>query len=450
MLEVMTFETASLGDRSYLVSDGEIAMVIDPQRDVDRFTRAAREAGLTITHVCETHVHNDYVSGGPALAAAVGATYVVAKGSGVQVDHEPVVDGAELVAGQVTLRVLATPGHTPDHVSFALVDGGVVTDVFTGGSLLYGAVGRPDLISEDATDELARAQFRSARRLADELPDDARVMPTHGFGSHCASGTTDQLVQSGTIAEERERNPALTADDEDAFVESLLAGLHPWPSYYVHMGPRNRTGAEQPDLSAPAPVDPEMLREHLTAGHWVVDLRSRRLFAADHVRGTVNVELRNDLPTYLGWVMPIDAPLILLGDDPEAVDEAQRMLARIGIDRPVGAATGGPADWADDPQRTSWPAASWRDLAQALDDRDDVVVLDVRDAWEFATGHHPRAVHVPFHEVLDRSTEIPDGQVWVYCATGNRAAVASSLLAREGRDVVLLDDFCLPGDRPGT
>ena len=450
MAEVMTFETPSLGDRSYLVTDGDVAMVIDPQRDVDRFTRAAEELGARITHVCETHVHNDYVSGGPALVAATGATYVVAKGSGVETEHDAVVDGSELTAGRLLLRVLATPGHTPDHVAYALVDDGAVTDVFTGGSLLFGAVGRPDLISEDATPGLARAQFRSARRLAEELPDSVRVQPTHGFGSHCSSGSTDDLATSGTIADERTRNPALTATDEDDFVEALLAGLHPWPSYYVHMGPRNLAGARPPDLSAPAPVDPARLCEHLAAGHWVVDLRARRMFATDHVLGTVNVELRNDLPTYLGSVMPIDAPLVLLGDDADDVAEAQRMLARIGVERPVGAATGTPDAWAADADRTSWPAAGWGDLADALRERDDVVVLDVRDGWEFEQGHHPRALHIPFHEVLDRADEVPDGEVWVYCATGNRAAVASSLLARDGRDVVLLDDFCLPGDTPGA
>ena len=450
MVDVITFETPSLGDRSYLVTDGEVAVVIDPQRDLDRVTDAAREAGVTITHVCETHVHNDYVSGGPALVAATGAAYVVAKGSGVQVDHAAVVDGSEVVSGDLVLRVLATPGHTPDHVAYALVDDARVTDVFTGGSLLYGAVGRTDLISEDLTAELSRAQFRSAHRLADELPDTAQVHPTHGFGSHCASVSTDEMARSGTIEEERRRNPALVTQDEDDFVQQLLAGLHPYPAYYVHMGPRNVQGAAAPDLSPPAPVDEQALRAHLAAGHWVVDLRNRRAFAADHVAGTVNVELRNDLPTYLGWVMPIDAPLVLLGDDHDAVAEAQRMLVRIGVECPAGAATGSPDVWAREGDRTTWPAASWGDLAEALDARDDIVVLDVRDGWEFEQGHHPRAIHIPFHEVLDRTAEIPSGQVWVSCATGNRAAVASSLLAREGRDVVLLDDFCLPGDSPGS
>lgn len=450
MVEVITLETPSLGDRSYLVTDGDVAVVIDPQRDVDRVVDAARGVGATITHVCETHVHNDYVSGGPALVAATGASYVVAKGSGVQVDHEAVVDGSEVVSGDLVLRVLATPGHTPDHVAYALVEDGRVTDVFTGGSLLYGAVGRTDLISEDLTAELSRAQFRSAHRLAAELPDAARVQPTHGFGSHCSSVSTDEMARSGTIGEERDRNPALVTEDEDDFVQQLLAGLHPYPAYYVHMGPRNVQGAAAPDLSPPAPVDEAALRAHLEAGHWVVDLRNRRAFAADHVAGTVNVELRNDLPTYLGWVMPIDAPLVLLGDDADAVAEAQRMLVRIGVEHPAGAATGSPGAWAGEDHRTTWPAASWGDLAGALDGRDDVVVLDVRDGWEFEQGHHPRAIHIPFHEVLDRIAEIPPGQVWVSCATGNRAAVASSLLAREGRDVVLLDDFCLPGDTPGA
>ena len=381
---------------------------------------------------------------------ATGATYVVAKGSGVLAEHEAVVDGSEVVAGRLRLRVLATPGHTPDHVAFALVDDGLVTDVFTGGSLLYGAVGRTDLISEDLTSELARAQFRSAHRLAAELPEATRVQPTHGFGSHCASVSTDEMATSGTIGEELARNPALVTDDEDGFVEALIAGLHPYPAYYVHMGPRNVQGVPAPDLSLPAPVDVDALRDHLEAGHWVVDLRNRRAFAADHVGGTVNVELRNDLPTYLGWVMPIDAPLILLGENADDVTEAQRMLARIGIDRPTGAATGGPAEWAGEDARTSWGATSWGDLAEALEERDDVVVLDVRDGWEFEQGHHPRAIHIPFYEVIERIDEIPPGQVWVSCATGNRAAVASSMLAREGRDVVLVDDFCLPGDTPGA
>lgn len=449
MVEVITFETPSLGNRSYLVTDGAVGIVVDPQRDAERFAKAAAEAGVTITHVVETHVHNDYVSGGPALCELTGATYCVQRDAGVAVDHRGVADGDEITSGDLLLRVLHTPGHTPDHVAYALVDGDEVTDVFTGGSLLYGAVGRPDLVSSDLTAELARSQHRSAQRLATELPDSTEVRPTHGFGSHCSSGSADAMDRDGTIADERERNPALTTSDEDRFVDELLAGLHPYPAYYAAMAPRNLAGAEPPDLSLPAPVDPAALRAHLHAGHWVVDLRNRRAYAADHVRGTVNVELRNDLPTYLGWVMPVDAPLVLLGPSEEQVNEAMLLLARIGVEDPEGAATGDPADWAGASERGSWPAASWDDLDDALEERDDVVALDVRDEWEFEQGAHAAAINIPFFEVLDRIEEIPDGEVWISCATGNRATVAASLLAREGRDVVLLDDFCLPGDTPG-
>lgn len=172
--------------------------------------------------------------------------------------------------------------------------------------------------------------------------------------------------------------------------------------------------------------------------------------AADHVLGTVNLELRNDLATYLGWVMPFDAELVLPGATPEDVAEAQLMLARIGVETPAGAATGDPQDWPAPDDRGAWPAASWGDLAAALDERDDIVVLDVRDGWEFEQGHHPRALQIPFHDVLERADEIPAGQVWISCATGTRGSVAVSLLARAGRDVVLIDDFCLPGDTPGA
>lgn len=447
MTTVAILDTPSLGDRTYLVHDGAVAVVIDPQRDIDRCMSAANDAGVRITHVLETHVHNDYVSGGRALADMTGATYAL-RGK-VEVDHLDVADGERITTGSLVLRAMLTPGHTPDHVSWLLLDDDVVTHVFTGGSLLYGAVGRTDLIDDTLTIELSHEQFRSVRRLAAASPDEAEVQPTHGFGSHCASNSTCDTARSGTIGDERGRNPALLTGDADTFVADLLAGLHPFPAYYAHMGPINSRGAPAPALRLPVTSEPDDLRDHLDAGHWVIDLRARRAYAADHVRGTVNVELRNDLATYLGWVMPFDANVVLLGDDEEAVTEAQIMLSRIGIELPVGHATGDPKDWAPADERGSRIAAAWSDLKQALGTDDSTVVLDVRDHWEFVQGHHPRAINIPFHEVLSRIDELPpQGDVWISCATGNRAAVAASLLAREGRRTVLVDDFCLPGDVP--
>jgi glyoxylase-like metal-dependent hydrolase (beta-lactamase superfamily II) len=273
--QIITLETPSLGDRSYVVTDGTVAVVIDPQRDIDRVLAAAGEA--RITHVLETHMHNDYVSGGLELAQRTGAAYVVAAGEEVAFEHQAASDGDVITSGSINLRVLHTPGHTLHHLAYVLLEDGQPAAAFTGGSLLYGAVGRPDLISAELTPRLARDQHRSARRLADLLPDSADVLPTHGFGSHCAS-VTDDIMRSGTMGEELARNPALTLD-EDAFVEQLLGGLHPYPAYYAHMGPLNVAGPPTLDLSPPALLDADRLREHIAAGDWVVDLRQRRAFA---------------------------------------------------------------------------------------------------------------------------------------------------------------------------
>lgn len=449
MPEVVTLETSSLGDRSYLVHDGRHGIVVDPQRDIDRFLSAAKDAGVEITHVLETHLHNDYVSGGLELAGVTGAAYGIAAGDEVAFERLPIDDGQEIASGGVLLRAVATPGHTPTHLSYVLVSDGDAVAAFTGGSLLYGAVGRPDLISSDLTLQLAHAQYRSVHTIASRLRDDAPIHPTHGFGSHCAS-VTDEILRDGTLAEERERNPALTLD-EDRFVEELLAGLHPYPAYYAHMGPVNASGPSSLDLSAPKLLSAAELRERLAAGSWVVDLRARRAYAAGHLRGTVNVELRDDLPTYLGWVFPYGTDLVLLGESVDDVAEAQRMLARVGLDDPTGASTGGPDDWIEDEDdRRSWEWGTWSDVAEARRSDRDVVVLDTREAWEFESGHHPAAVHVPFYELPDRVDDVPGGEVWIYCATGNRATVAASLLANAGREVVLIDDFCLPGDTPGA
>ena len=448
MLKVHTFDTPSLGDRSYLVDDGEVAVVVDPQRDVDRFLRAAEERGVRITHVLETHVHNDYVSGGLELCGRTGATYVLSADEHLAFDHHGVRDGDEVASGGIVLRVLHTPGHTPHHLSYELRDGETTVGVFTGGSLLYGAVGRPDLISPAMTDELAHAQYRSARRIATELPDTTPIHPTHGFGSHCASAT-EEVLRDGTIADEQQRNPVLTLSEDD-FIEELLTGLHPWPAYYAHMGPANAKGAGPVDLSMPRPLDADDLRRHLDDGHWVVDLRTRRAFARQHLAGTVNVELRDDLPTYLGWVIPWDTPLVLLADTADDITEAQTMLARIGLDRPAGAATGGPADWAvDDDALARWRVVDWDDLAESEAGGDEPFVLDVREAWEYGSSHHPRALNVPFHQLPHRMAEVPvDQDVWVYCGTGGRTAVACSLLERAGRRPVFVDDFALPGETP--
>ena len=209
--------------------------------------------------------------------------------------------------------------------------------MFTGGSLLFGATGRTDLVGPEHTDTLTRAQFHSVRRLAAELPADTAIYPTHGFGSFCAATPTSG--DASTLAEQQGTNPALTLD-EQAYVDTLLAGLDAYPAYYQHMSPVNRRGPAPVDLSAPEPVDAAELRRRIAAGEWVVDLRDRTAFAAGHVAGSLGFELGTNFVTYLGWTIPWGTPLTLIGDEAQQIADAQRELVRIGIDRLAGAATG--------------------------------------------------------------------------------------------------------------
>jgi glyoxylase-like metal-dependent hydrolase (beta-lactamase superfamily II)/rhodanese-related sulfurtransferase len=437
MATIIPIDTPTLGDRSYLAHDGEVAVVIDPQRDIDRVLALAEEADVRITHVFETHIHNDYVTGGLALAQATGAAYHVNADDLVSYERNPIRDG-DVVEASPALRVraIATPGHTYTHLSYALESEGEQVGVFTGGSLLFGATGRPDLLGHDHTHDLVHHQFASAHRLAEELPEQAQVLPTHGFGSFCSAGSTGETTAS-TIGQEKRANPALT-QDEERWVADTLAGLDAYPAYYAHMGPANSEGPGAPDLSTPESADKDVLAKRIANGEWVVDLRTRTAFAAGHVTGTLNFGLDGQFATYLGWLIPWGTPLTLLGESPEQVAEAQRELVRIGIDRLEGAATGTPQDWTDDELGT-FQRAEFADLAQVRHHR-EVAVLDVRRASEYADGHIDGAVNIPLHDLLRRLDEVPAGEVWVHCAGGYRASIAASVIAAAGTRVVAVDD----------
>ncbi len=437
MPTIITIETPSLGDRSYLVHDGAVAFVVDPQRDIDRVELEARRAGVRITDVFETHIHNDYVTGGLALAKASGATYHVNADDEVSFERRPIRDGDTVsVSDAMTVRAIATPGHTFTHLSYALESEGRQIAVFTGGSLLFGATGRPDLLGPEHTDALVHAQYGSAHRLAADLPDEAEVLPTHGFGSFCAAGSSSG-ADASTIGEEKRANPALTQDEAD-WVAMTLAGLDAYPAYYVHMGPANARGPEAPDFTPPEPADKDTLARRIAAGEWVVDLRTRTAFAAGYVKDTVSVGIDGQFSTYVGWLIPWDAPVTLLGETAEDVAEAQRELIRIGMDRLAGAATGGPEDWTSD-QLATVTRAEFADLRQVRHHR-PVTVLDVRQVSEYDAAHVSDALNIPLHTLPGRVEEIPAGELWVHCQSGYRAMIAASLLAKYGREAVAIDD----------
>ena len=437
-MQIDIIETTGLGDRSYLISDGGIGVVIDPQRDIDRVLALAEKRAVRIALVLETHLHNDYLTGGLELSGRVGADYVVPAGDTVAYDRVPAADGDDLEAGPMRLRVLHTPGHTHHHVSYVVADAdGQVQAVFTGGSMLYGATGRTDLVGPEHTDELTHAQYHSVRRLVDELPAGTPVFPSHGFGSFCAATPTSG--DSSTVGEQAKVNPALTRD-EQTFVDELIAGLTAIPAWYSHMGPGNAAGPAPVDLSAPRQVDPAELAGRLAAGEWVIDLRTRTAFAAGHLPGALNFELAiANFVTYVGWLIPWGGPITLIGETEQQVAEARRELVRIGIDRLAGAAIGSPEALAAGRELASYPVSDFSGLAAALGSDPDLVVLDARRDDERAGGGVRGSRHIPIHDLPGRLDEVPDGDVWVYCGSGYRASIAASMLARAGRRPVLVN-----------
>ncbi len=435
-MNVIVIETTPLGDRSYLVHDGQVAVVIDPQRDIDRIQASASEAGVRITHIAETHIHNDYLTGGLELAAEAGATYLVNAADPVQYQRTPISDGDEHSVGELGLRAVATPGHTETHLSYVITHGQEQA-VFSGGSLLFGSVGRTDLIDPAKTEDLTHAQYASARRIVEETESDTQLYPTHGFGSFCSSGPAT-AADSSTVGEQNRSNHALTDTDEAHFVRELIANLSAYPSYYAHMDPANLAGPAPVDLTVPEPLDADEVARRLDAGQWVVDLRERVAFADNHLTGAVSFEYGDgsSFTTFLGWVLPWSEQITLTGSK-EEVEQAIRDLSRIGIDSPDAAIGTGPNDFAPQAPTSQYPRVDWDGFLARHPDEE--TVLDVRRTDEYEQSHIAGAVNIPLHEILTRMDDVPDGPVWVHCGSGYRAGVASSLLQRGGKDPIHID-----------
>jgi hydroxyacylglutathione hydrolase len=318
MIDVRVLSTPELGDRSYLLHDGTDAVVIDPQRDIDRVLAAAAEEGVRIAGVAETHIHNDYVSGGWSLSQLLGVPYLVAAGESVSFEHQAVHHGDEIRIGQsFSLRVMATPGHTPHHVSYVALENGRPASVCTGGSMLFGSADRTDLFGFEHARALACQQFRSVQQLG-HLPGWVAVLPTHGFGSFCAAGAAIG-VESSTIGQQRLQNLVFRSRGENAFARALLGSLTPYPTYFHDMPARNLDGPSAPDLSPPLALNGGQLRAAVCSTAWVVDVRPRAAFASAHVHRTINIEHGMQFTTHLGWLLPRHTPLVLVGETEEAM-----------------------------------------------------------------------------------------------------------------------------------
>ncbi|MDH5589870.1 MAG: rhodanese-like domain-containing protein [Gemmatimonadota bacterium] len=445
------FYDEKLAQASYMVgcqATGE-AVVVDPNRDVEFYLRAAEAEKMAIRYVTETHIHADYLSGSRELARRSGATLVLSGEGGPdwlytfcdqEEDVRVVHDGDELRLGNVRIRILHTPGHTPEHISFMVTDGAASDEpmgVLTGDFVFVGDVGRPDLLEKaagirDTMEAGARTLWQSLERFR-ALPGYLQILPGHGAGSAC--GKALGAVPTSTLGYEVLTNWAFRCESEDDFVEQVLSDQPEPPVYFAHMKRMNRDGpAVLGSLPHPMPMAPIHLEELLDAGAPVVDLRSREAFAAGHVPGTINIPLDRDFPNWAGWLLPYDRPIYFLGPDEEAGAQAARDLAFIGIDASEGFF--GP-DALD-----AWAAAhgglessrvvGWTEALRAVEE-EDAVLVDVRRLTEWEEGHVDGARHVHLGYLVDRAQELPrDRPILLYCRTGARSGKGMSLLQAHG------------------
>ena len=432
-MNIEIVRTEGLGDSTYILTHEDVAVVVDPQRDIDRFQDLLNDSGSGLRYVLETHLHNDYISGGRDLAKSLDAELVLPSGAAPVFRHRPAFHNEDLDGGALTVRPIHTPGHTPEHMAYLILIDGESVAVFTGGSLLVGSAGRSDLLGLERADTLARLQYGSVNRLA-RLGNDVSLYPTHGAGSFCTTSGVHSLTS--TIGEEKASNPVLAYPDEDSFVAGQLSGLVPFPSYYAHMGPANIAGMDATStFTLPT----------ITAGEFaaiesvvsVVDARPKSDFAAGHLPESFAVELRNDFGTWVGWVLPFNAPIVLVMNPDQDSEEAARQLSRIGFDDVRGVITD-LNDWGTD--LSTYLMVNPEEFAMAV--MNGAQTLDVRAPNEREASHITDST---YSYVPDIAAEIPDGldtdrPLWVACETGYRANLAASILEAEGHDLRVLTD----------
>ncbi len=449
-MDVTPLVDEGLGNSAYVVDLGDGgALVVDPERDPRPYVGELERRGLTPRWVVETHLHADFVSGGRELAAR-GAQLAAPVGSELAYPHRGLEDGDELDLGGLTLEVVATPGHTPEHVAYLLRDGRRPLALFSGGTLMAGGVARTDLLSPDMTEPLARQAYRSIHERLFALPDELAVYPTHGAGSFCSAAPGGQ--RTTTLGAEKAANPLLAdRPDEDTFVARLLGGYGSYPPYFLELRDVNRAGVEVYGDQPPALPwrSPDEVHQAMADGAEVVDARGIAAFAAGHVPGAISNPWRSQFATWLGWLVSREAPVVFVTDAGVDEDDLVWAALTIGFERLDGVLDGGMDAW----KASGRPVATTPlvEAGQAGGRR----IVDIRQRPEFTAGHVAGAVHVELGELTDDAGGVDDGPVLVHCGHGERAMSAASLLERAGHhDVAVLaggpDDLADAGHRLET
>lgn len=428
-----------LAIHSYLVGDektGECA-VIDPVRDVAEYVEIAKENGLVITHILETHVHADFISGAKELKDAThGKATIHCSGLGGEAwipsyaDHI-VKDGDEVAMGDITLKAVHTPGHTPEHIMWSASEKGELQKLFTGDFLFVGSIGRPDLLGKEEMQRLAHQLYHSVFEKLDPFPDSVEVRPAHGAGSLCGKALGSTPYSS--LGMERAHNESLVEKPEEEWIHHLMDEMPPVPQYFPRMKKVNVKGAELVDsvVGDLGPMTVEEVEKKIKEGATVLDLRSKEAFAATHIPGSINIPIGPQVSTWAGWILPYPNPVVLVLEEQEHLESAVTQLLRIGYDKISGFLRGGIREWESAGKDLgSFEVISAKDLHKKLD---GTYVLDVRTEAEWKNGHIEGAHFLHGGLLPEKIDQIPkDQSIAVVCGSGFRASIAASLLKRAG------------------
>ncbi|KAA0284659.1 MAG: MBL fold metallo-hydrolase [Chloroflexi bacterium] len=438
---IETFVDTGLGNSAYLIGSHATkkGILIDPLRDVDRYLNAASERGLTLTHVLDTHLHADFISGNREIANQTNAIIGASAEAGVGFDHTPLTEDSVIDLGAFQIRVMTTPGHTPEHISFLLTeaDGKIPAALFSGGALIVGGAARTDLLTPELTRPLASQLFRTIHDKLLKLPDEVNVFPTHGAGSFCvAPASSDRTT---TIGRERKTNQLAQPQSEKEFIKRALTGLPDYPTYYKYMRGLNQKGAKilggVPILK---PLSAGEVKSMMDEGVVVLDVRHHKEFAAGHIPGSYGIRVDAPLIVWAGWVIPFGSKIILLAESADQRESAARQLIRIGYDDIAGYLEGGIEAWAKELPVETVQSISPKELRERLD---ELAVIDVRRLSEWNDGHIPNAIHFEGGRVAWDDLDFPkDKPLVIQCASGNRSMVAISVLKRRGFQNVIQAD----------
>lgn len=430
-MEITSFRTPGLGDQTHLLTHEGKGVLVDPQRDIDRFLDVVSERDVELRFVLETHLHNDYVSGAEQAAIRTGAELVLPAAAAPAYPHTPAFHQEDIKAEGLTVRPIHTPGHTPEHTSYLVLIDGEPVAVFSGGSLLVGTAGRPDLLGPERARTLGKLQYGSVHRLAG-LPRTVGLYPTHGEGSFCTATSAGQYTS--TIGDEVDTNSLLTIGNPEQFADELLAAPMPIPAFYQYMAPANTLGVPpMPKLDVPELSYPDL--EQLPEDTQVIDIRPATAIAARYLRGSTGIELTDDFGSWAGWLVPYRAPVVLVAEPGQDVAEAVTQLARIGKDTvlgvvmDLGGAPTGRFELLDVPT-----------FMRRVADR-STQVLDVRMPSERETVRLDGATERFLAELVTEGIpdELdPDRPVLVICGSGRRAVIAATLLERAGFEPAVL------------